>query len=91
MRQEAGVVDKREARVFLDAAGMMADDLANETAGGTRPTYRVRSFDRREWGQRLRFLADVLAALLDRDVPTPVPTACTGGNSVSTVERSDPK
>lgn len=79
MREGAGVMEEHEARVFLDAAGMMADDLADEMAGGTQTTYGVRSFDCREPGQRLRLLADILAALLDPDVPAPVPIACTEG------------
>lgn len=79
MQHGVGVLTEHEARVFLDAAGMMADELAEEMQGGAQTTYGVRDFDRLEPGRRLRLLTDVLTALLEENVAAPLPTAFTQG------------
>jgi len=78
-QRKLGRLSSDEAKIFIDAAGMMADELAVEMSGGKQTTYGVRFFDRRERGQRLRLLAEVLPALVDPKVPAPVLTAYIAG------------
>lgn len=79
LQRKLGRLSKDESKVFIDAAGMMADDLADEMASGKQTTYGIRFFDCRERGQRLRLLAEVLPAMVYPAVTALVLTAYIAG------------
>lgn len=87
LRDGIGFLNELERRPFLDAAGMIADELTDEMSGAKQTFYGIPHFDRRERRQRLRLLTEVVTALAGCDVPAPVPTACLDGTVVATLNR----
>lgn len=69
------VLNSAEAKLVIEAAGMMVDELTEESVSDIQSPYQVPFFDNQPWQLRLKLLAEVVPALIDADVPAPELTA----------------